>query len=180
LIYKPNFFLLTGGPSVGKTAVIERLTAIGEVCIPETHRAVIQEQMASGGSALPWADHAAYCALTAGRDIARFDSLAGEIRRVFFDRGILDSFGHGFEPPAALVAAARARRYNGHAFLFPPWAEICRTDGERKQDFAEAKRTYDHIRLLLADFGYEAIEVPRASPDERARFILQMAKRLTA
>ena len=87
MIHKPNFFVFTGGGGTGKTALIRHLQTGGELVVDENIRAVIREQAAAGGSAVPWTDPKACCDLTTARDIAAFDRLRGETRRVFFDRG---------------------------------------------------------------------------------------------
>ena len=46
-ICKPNFFLLTGGPGVGKTTLIEELHRRGERVVEETHRRIIREARAN-------------------------------------------------------------------------------------------------------------------------------------
>jgi predicted ATPase len=56
--------------------------------------------------------------------------------------------------------------------LAPPWKEIYRTDGERKQDFREADRTYQYMAEVYRECGYETIELPKLTPAERAKFIL--------
>ena len=68
MIEKPNFFVFTGGPGVGKTTLLHHLAGMGERVVEETHRTVIAEQVASGGRAVPWDDHAAYCELCVRRD----------------------------------------------------------------------------------------------------------------
>ena len=78
MTHKPNFFVFTGGPGVGKTTLIRHLEALGELVVAETHRAVIREQVESGGTAVPWIDPAAYADLTARRDVAIFDAMAHE------------------------------------------------------------------------------------------------------
>ena len=45
MIYKPNFFVFTGGPGVGKTTLLRHLQASGERVVEETARAVIREQV---------------------------------------------------------------------------------------------------------------------------------------
>ncbi len=171
MIEKPNFFVITGGPGVGKTTVIRHLQALGELAVQETHRAVIREQVAAGGSAVPWIDPDAYARLTAQRDIAIFDGMAGEARRVFFDRGIMDSHGgQGVKPWPEIVEAVRTRRYNRGVFIFPAWREIYETDAERKQDWPEAERTYERIRSNLQFLGYEEGSI--ASPGD---FVLERA-----
>ncbi|WP_414897005.1 AAA family ATPase [Rhodovulum sp. YEN HP10] len=47
-----HFFVLTGGPGAGKTSLITELACRGFHTIPESGRAVIREEMASGGDAL--------------------------------------------------------------------------------------------------------------------------------
>jgi predicted ATPase len=176
---KPNFFVITGGPGAGKTTLIEHLRRGGEACIDETARAVIREQAASGGAALPWGDPVAYWETVSRRDLAIFDSLIDEPRSVFFDRGLVDCLAWalvaGFKPDRQLTAALKARRSNRRVFVAPPWAEIYETDAERRQDFAEAVRTYEIIVLALVELGYQPVELPRASVEERAAFVLEVA-----
>jgi len=178
LIEKPNFFVFTGGPGVGKTTVIRHLQALGELVVEETHRAVIREQVAAGGSAVPWIDQDAYARLAAARDIAIFERMAGETRRVFFDRGIMDSYGgEGVAPWPQIIEAVRTCRYNPRVFVFPAWREIYETDAERRQDWPEAERTFERILLNLQRLGYEAMVVPKADVAARTAFVLEHALR---
>ncbi|WP_304171958.1 AAA family ATPase [Phenylobacterium aquaticum] len=176
-VHRPNFFLFTGGPGVGKTTLVEHLKARGETCVPETHRQVIREQAALGDRGLPRSDQTGFRNLCGRRDVEIFDRLAGETRRVFFDRGILDSLaGDGLDPPW-LERAAAERRYAATVFAPPPWAEIYETDAERIQDFAEAVATHDRICAGLTRRGYQVVELPRVSVEDRAAFVLEAVAR---
>jgi predicted ATPase len=148
---------------------------MGELVVEETHRAVIAEQAAAGSRAVPWDDFAACCELCVRRDIAKFDAMAGETRRVFFDRGMLDGFDPRWAAPPELAAAAQARRYNPTVFVFPPWREIYETDAERRQDWAEAKATFPRILDVVARFGYQPLSVPKEPVGARAAFVLTHA-----
>ena len=175
MIHKPNFFVFTGGPGVGKTSLAHHLQAMGETVVEETHRAVIAEQVAAGGCGLPWDDFAAYCEFCVRRDIGKFDAMARETGRVFFDRSILDGFDRRWAAPPDLAPAARERRYNRRVFVFPPWQEIYETDAERRQDWTEAEATFPRILEVVARFDYEPVIVPPGSLAERAAFVLAQA-----
>lgn len=177
MIHKPNFFVFTGGPGVGKTMLIRHLEAAGELVVEETARAVIRDEMASGGRGVPWLDNDRYVALSAERAIADFDRLAGEPRRVFFDRGVMDSYGaNGAVPSPVIIEAVRTRRYNPTIFVFPPWPEIYETDSERRQDWAEAERTFGLVMGLLPELGYTPVVVPKGDIAARAAFVLERTR----
>lgn len=171
MIEKHNFFLLTGGPGVGKTTLIDHLRAERHACVEESHRRVIRDEVASGGSAVPWLDRAAYQARVAREDIAIFESMANETGLVFFDRGILDSAADR-DPPDWLVEAGRTYRYNRRAFVFPPWREIYRQDAERKQTWEECEIVHGRILEGLAAFDYDPVIVPPGPVETRAAFVL--------
>ena len=177
VVEKPNFFVLTGAGGTGKTTLVRHLESMGERVVEENIRAIIRDQVATGGAAVPWADAKACCDLTTARDIADFDRLAGESRRVFFDRGLMDMFGaNGVPPSPALVEAIRTRRYNPKVFVAPPWEEIYRTDAERREAWSRMPGVHDAILRTLDELGYRPILLPKASVGERAAFVLAEAR----
>lgn len=175
-MHKPNFFLFSGAPGAGKTTLIEALRASGELCVDETHRAVLREQADRGVDVR--ADPTAYRERCGRRDLAKFDALVAETRRVFFDRGLPDSLARDGADPDWLEAAVLTRRYNPVVFTPPPWPEIYRQDAERIQDFAEAQRVHALIRGNLIDLGYRSLEVPVGPIVDRVAFVLQTVKNL--
>lgn len=94
----------------------------------------------------------------------------------FFDRGLPDIAGYltlcGLPIPAHLTAAIGVFRYAERVFIAPPWQAIYAQDSERKQSFAEAELTYRAMVAVYRRYGYRLQELPRASPDERADFLL--------
>ena len=56
----PNLYVISGGQGAGKTTVLLELARFGFHHAPEVARQIIQEQIRSGGTALPWADRQAY------------------------------------------------------------------------------------------------------------------------
>ncbi|KRB40234.1 AAA family ATPase [Phenylobacterium sp. Root700] len=172
IVSKPNFFLLTGGPGVGKTTLIEQLRARGERCVEETHRRVIRDEVQSGGSAVPWIDSQAYGERTAREDIAIFNSMIDVEERVFFDRGVPDTGGAGFTPPPWFAEALHTRRYNAHVFVPPPWREIYAQDAERKQTFEDCLATHEVVLKAYRALGYQPVLLPLTDVETRAEFVL--------
>jgi len=171
-----DLVVISGGPGAGKTTVIEELRRLGFACVAEVARQIIQEQVRESGAALPWADRELYTRLMLERSIASYRAHASASRPTFFDRGIPDTLGYarliGLEQDAPIREACQIFRYAKRVFLAPPWKEIYGTDAERKQDFAEAERTFDVIRQTYSECGYEIVELPKTSTRERAKFIL--------
>jgi len=76
-----------------------------------------------------------------------------------------------------ILDACRQYRYASVVFLAPPWKEIYETDTERKQDFAEAERTFEQMVQVYRECSYTISEPPRTTPAARADFILEKIQR---
>ncbi len=100
---------------------------------------------------------------------------------VFFDRGLPDVIGYlrliGLDVPEHMQRAVERFRYNRRVFIAPPWEEIFESDRERKQDFEEAVRTYESMVATYTACGYELVEIPRVSVEERVQCILESVER---
>ncbi|MDT0681769.1 AAA family ATPase [Roseicyclus sp. F158] len=170
-----HFFVVTGGPGSGKTSLITELARRGFHTIPESGRAIIREEMKSGGDALPWADRMAYAQRMLERDLCAYSAAKVLSAPVIFDRGIPDIMGYlslcGLPVPSHVVAAAGATRYNVRVFLASYWDEIFTQDTERKQTRDEAVATCAVMRETYTALGYEITELPRADIATRADFV---------
>jgi len=165
-------FIVTGGPGSGKTTLLAALSEAGLPTSIEAGRAIIQDQVAIGGGALPWGDRGAFAELMLCWEMRSYREMLGRMERpVFFDRGVPDVAAYlrlcGLPVPAHIDQAARLLRYNRRVFIAPPWPEIFRQDAERKQNFAEAAATYQALVATYQDYGYELVSLPLASVAER-------------
>jgi len=172
-----RFHVVTGGPGSGKTSLLEALRSRGYTCSVEAGRAIIQDQVAIAGRALPWDDRSLFAELMLSWEMRSY-RIAQEVRgRVFFDRGVPDLLGYlrliGLPAPQHVQNAAQEFRYNQTVFITPPWREIFQPDRERKQDFDEAIRTYEALATSYTELGYRLVEIPLASIEDRVRFILE-------
>jgi predicted ATPase len=146
--------------------------------MPEAGRAVIQEQVAIGGTALPWADRAAFAERMLSEDVRSYreaEKLGGP---VIFDRGVPDVLGYlrltGLPVPPDVEHSAHTFRYNNRVFIAPPWQEIFVQDSERKQTWDEAEATYRVMVDVYSALGYELIPLPLVSVAERVEFVRAM------
>ncbi|MBC9915110.1 AAA family ATPase [Chitinophaga varians] len=171
-----NGYVFTGGPGAGKTSVITALAAKGFAVIPESGRQIIQEQVASGGAALPWANKELFRDRMLAAALRDFEQQPIDGRPVFFDRGIPDLIGYSalenLPVPAVLQTSATTLRYHPRVFIFPPWKEIYQGDTERKQDYATAVATYEAMQTAYTAHGYKLVTVPFGSVADRVAFIL--------
>ncbi|MGG2035289.1 AAA family ATPase [Pseudomonas paraeruginosa] len=169
-------FVFTGAPGTGKTSLLEALRRHGQRCVGEAGRAIIRQQLANRGDALPWANAEAFKTLMLEQALATWQAHRETAGPVFFDRGIVDVLGYArlsrLDEPPALREAANDLRYNRRVFIAPAWEAIYRNDAERRQDFAEALRTERAMREVYAESGYRLLELPRAGIAERLAFVL--------
>jgi predicted ATPase len=170
-----RLFVITGGPGSGKSTLIEALAAAGIATSAEVGRAIIREEMATGGTALPWADELAFAERMVVREIAAHAEALASEQTVILDRGVPDVIGFlrvsGLPVPPHIDAAARTCRYNRHVFIAPYWDAIYTGDAERKQTPAVAEATHIIMAETYRDYGYALIELPLVSISERVSFI---------
>jgi len=145
--------------------------------MPEAGRAIIQDQAAIGGSALPWIDPGGFADGMLCWELRSYREASAVGGVIFFDRGIPDVAGYlrlmDLLVPEYVIRAVERFRYSRQVFIAPPWQEIFTQDAERKQTFEEAVRTYESLAATYRQHGYELIELPRAPLPERVRFVLE-------
>lgn len=172
-----NLHIISGGPGSGKSSLLTALRQQGCKTMPEAGRAIIQDQVLIGGSALPWADRLAFAELMLGWELRSYHEASSLGGSVFFDRGVPDVVGYlrvcGLDVPKHMLTAAMKFRYSKRVFLAPPWREIFHEDAERKQSWEEAVATFEAMVSTYESLEYEILRLPLASLEERTAFVLR-------
>ena len=171
-----RFFIITGASGSGKSTLLAELGKLGFATVAEVGRAIVQEQVALGGNAVPWADHPAFMEEVLARNVRDHRSALSMQPPVFFDRGVPEVLcwarllGVGVQ--ARHRAAVDRCRYNKQVFVTEPWPEIYATDSERRESFERSLPWYEPTLAAYVEAGYELCIVPKARLEDRAGFVL--------
>lgn len=163
--------LITGGPSIGKTTVLEILASRGFQIVPEAARQIIDEERAKGSDILPWKNIRTFQEHVVRRQLELESNVVGDV--VFIDRGIVDSVAYcalnNVQVPPEVELYGRGRYEK--VFVLDSLGSY-ELDGVRSRSFEDAEKIHEYIQDAYRSFGYELISVPVMSPEERADFIL--------
>jgi predicted ATPase len=170
--------IITGGPSTGKTSLINELEKKGYDCIHETSREIIQEALANDSNILPWKDHLKFSErVILQRKNHYFKAKTESSKKyTFFDRGIPDVFAYlkydKIKVPEKFIELGNTLRYYSKIFLTPAWKNIYENDNERVEDFDKAEKLQHLIHHTYKKLGYEVILIPKTTIEKRINFIL--------
>lgn len=178
-----QWYVITGGPSTGKTTTINELNRLGYRVAPEAARIIIDEAVARGITV----DELRIDDKKFQEDIARLkQKIEGQqdpAELTFFDRGMHDTIGylqyeqHAIEP--WVVELMKASRYRC-VFLLDPLPAFqkhySRPEFEDRDYTAAMNTLFD---TAYTEYGMKPIHVPALSVEERVQFILEHVATLT-
>ena len=114
--------------------------------------------------------------LLEGRKKQFFSAKKEEANIVFLDRGIPDVLAYmhyiGDSYPAFFDEACKEHKYS-KIFILPTWKEIYVSDDERYESYEQALLIQEHLVETYKKYGYELIEVPKDTVENRMQFLLQ-------
>lgn len=173
-----NWYVITGGPSTGKTTLLAELDKLGHRVVPEAARMVIDEGIAKGLTiSQVRADELAF-----QRDVLKLKQkveAALDVNKLtFLDRGMHDSLAYlrhyGFEIDDWVQELFKNSMYK-KVFLLEPLPQYVK-DYARTEGGGFTKKMHKLLHDAYADFGMEPIHIPPVSVEERLKIILAHVK----
>jgi len=170
-IISPFKFALTGGPCTGKTTLLNALQKNGYQIVPETPTIVFEEEIKRTNKR-PDPSTAEFQLKFMSKQL-EFELKAHNNAHVFLDRSIVDIVGYcrffGITPPEELIKKVKSHRYDG-AFLLS-FLSFYETTAVRPEPLDVAKKIHAILKKTYEDFGYNLIEIPPVSVEERMKFV---------
>lgn len=169
---KPNWYVITGGPSSGKTSVLKELAKLGYIVYPEAARVFIDQEMAKGKSIKKIRGNEAEFQRKVLKIKIEVEKKAPKDKIVFFDRAIPDSIAYyqicSLEPKEVLKFCKKKQYKKIFLFEQLPFGQ----DYARIEDGETIEKLNKVLKASYEKLGYEVIKIPAASVKERVKKIL--------
>jgi predicted ATPase len=171
-----EIIVLIGGPSSGKSTLINALINKGYACLPEISREIITKAQKEGIDQLFLEQPLLFSEILLKGRKKQFTEAKNHVDKiVFIDRGLPDVIAYmnfmGDVSPDVFTETCKTHQYT-RVFMLPPWEEIYVSDTERYESYAQALEIHAHLIETYNSFGYDIIEVPKDTVEKRTAFIL--------
>ncbi|WP_413285448.1 AAA family ATPase [Vibrio sp. MA40-2] len=167
--------VITGGPGAGKTSIIESLSQRGYCTFEESSRHLIEQQSQRIDGILPWTNLEKFAELCLDMMLQQKKLSEARSDICFFDRAIPDICAYlqlgKLEIAPSFVEASVG--YYEKVFFCAPNSTIYSQDEVRPHPFSEALEVHQLLLDCYHGFGYQPIEVPWGTVEERVDFILK-------
>ncbi|MEZ9563701.1 AAA family ATPase [Vibrio artabrorum] len=166
--------IITGGPGAGKTTLIDALGDIGFPIFAESSRQLIEQQSQLENGILPWLDLPGFARLCLTVMSEQKDQ-ANQHPIAFLDRAIPDICGYLSQARLEIDEAYReaSQGYHRQVLFCRPEASIYVQDDVRPYPFEEALEIHHALVTVYQELGYQTVEVPFMSVEERVQFVEQ-------
>lgn len=169
---KSKWYVITGGPSSGKTTVLKELAKLGYIIYPEAARVFIDQEMAKGKSLKEIRGNETKFQRKILKIKIDVEKTAPKDKIVFFDRAIPDSIAYyqicGLDPKEVLKFC-QGKTYR-KIFFFRQL--LFENDYARVEDSETIEKLNRLLKKSYKNLGYEVIEIPAKSVEERVKKIL--------
>jgi len=174
---KSKKIVIIGGPSSGKTSIINALYSKGHECKSEVSREIIQKSKEKGIDQIFLKNPIWFSEKLLKKRINQFKQADKAIDiNIFFDRGIPDIVAYldyiNCDYDEKFVTENYKYRYD-EVFILPPWKDIYISDNERYETFSQAVEINKFLVKWYTKFGYKIKIVPKTSIINRIDFILE-------
>lgn len=164
--------IISGGPGAGKTTLLNALGDAGFATFSEGSRTLIEEQSQLTHGVLPWTDLPGFAKLCLEL-MGKQKQLAGQHEVAFVDRAIPDIIGYLKMGQCGVdeVYRVESKGYHSQVFVCRPEASIYVQDEVRPHSFEEAVQIHQLLCETYVELGFEVIDVPWCSVEERVEFV---------
>jgi len=171
-----NIFVISGGPGVGKTTIVNELEKLKYAVIPEAARIVAESDERFAGKSVNEINHKKFQEEILKRQIQMQENFLLKNHEFgFSDRGFGDSMVYckirNVNFPKKYLDYVKSFRYLG-VFVLEP-LRFYKTDGLRVETKEEQQEIHDEIVGVYENLGYDLIKIPQMPVEERIAMILE-------
>lgn len=170
-----NWYVITGGPSTGKTKLVGELEKVGYTTISEAARALIDQALASGKAPEELRSDEKRFQEDVAKLKQKTESQLGAETTYIFDRGMHDTLAYlrhyGYEIPDWIMKLLATSTYK-KVFLLDPLARYVK-DYARTEDEYFSQAIPALLHEAYTEYGMDVIRVPDIGLEERKAFIIE-------
>ena len=135
--------VISGGPSSGKTTLINRLKKLGHFCFDEVSREIIDSQKINSSVKEFNFEQTVF-----DKRLEQYQMAKSEIQ--FYDRSFIDGLAYmktnHIEIPVSFHKSCTELRFYSTVFICPFWPQIFENDSQRLENMEQAQKIYKQLK----------------------------------
>lgn len=163
--------VITGGPSSGKTTIINSLNQMGYKTAPEVARQIIEQEILEGKTLEQIRGHEGEFQEKVFKKVLEREHDLSPQEVVFLDRSLLDCLAYSLLNGFNSVKLQKLSRQYNYSNVFFLERVFWEKDHTRTENEETACQIDNLLKKVYQEEGYELIFVPPISVKERIKFI---------